>query len=168
MVTEWRSAFPIGAYICDTVDLLYKEDQPNEKEVLHKEEGLSRRRLDADDRRRVANELSKHPPIHRRAKLKIMSCTINGKIAPPAVKLADAVSIGDKVLSVFRRWLPYGFHAKMSSPIKTIPEARYHSGRENCVRCRVYLPAHSDSRTTTAAPTGAHLLLSILRAVPLS
>ena len=61
MVTEWRSAFPIGAYICDTVDLLYKEDQPNEKEVLHKEEGLSRRRLDADDRRRVANELSKHP-----------------------------------------------------------------------------------------------------------
>ena len=61
MVTEWRSAFPIGAYICDTVDLLYKEDQPNEKQVLHNEEGLSRRRLDADDRRRVANDLSKHP-----------------------------------------------------------------------------------------------------------
>ena len=61
MVTERRSAFPIGAYICDTVDLLYKEDQPNGKEVLHKEEGLSRRRLDADDRRWVANELSKHP-----------------------------------------------------------------------------------------------------------
>ena len=45
MVTEWISAFPIGAYICDTVDLLYEEDQPNEKEVLHKEEGFSRRRL---------------------------------------------------------------------------------------------------------------------------
>ena len=61
MVTEWRSAFPIGAYICDTVDLLYKEDKPNQKEVLHNEEGLSRRRIDGDDRRRVANELSKHP-----------------------------------------------------------------------------------------------------------
>ena len=93
--------------------------------------------------------------------MKIMSCTINGKIAQPAVKLADAVSIGDKMLNVFRRWLPSGFHAKMYSPIKTIPEARYQSGRENGVRCRVYLPAHSDSRTTTAAPTGAHLLLSI-------
>ena len=59
MVTEWFSAFPIGPYICDTVDILYEEDQPNEKEVLHKEEGLSRRRLNADDRRRVAKELSK-------------------------------------------------------------------------------------------------------------
>ena len=48
--------------------------------------------------------------------MKIMSCTINGKFAPPAVNVADAVSIGDKMLSVFRRSLPSGFHAKMSSP----------------------------------------------------
>ena len=41
-------------------DLLYEEDQPNKKEVLHREEGLSRRRLESDDRRRVANELGKH------------------------------------------------------------------------------------------------------------
>ena len=34
-VTEWVSALPTGAYISDTVDLLYEEDQPNEKEVLH-------------------------------------------------------------------------------------------------------------------------------------
>ena len=57
--------------------------------------------------------------------MKIMSCTINGKIAPPAVKLADAVSIGDKMFRVFRRWLPSGFHAKMYSPIKTIPESAW-------------------------------------------
>ena len=160
MVTEWRSAFPIGFYVCDTVDLLYKEDQPNEKEVLHKEEGLSRRRLDADDRRRVANELSKHPhPQEGQGEDNVLynqwqncfSCSECG----------SCVSIGDKMLSVFRRWLPSGFHAKMSSPIKTIPEARYQSGRGNCVRCRVYLTAHSDGRTTTAALTGADLLLSI-------
>ena len=55
MATEWLSAFPIGVHIRDTVDLLYEEDQPNEKEVLNKEEGLGRRHFDADDRRRVAN-----------------------------------------------------------------------------------------------------------------
>ena len=50
-VTEWLIASPIVAY---------EEDQPHEKEVLHNGEGLSRYRLDADNRRRVANELSKH------------------------------------------------------------------------------------------------------------
>ena len=121
MVTEWISAFPIGAYICDTVDLLHEEDQPNEKEVLHKEEGFSRRRLDADDRRRVANELCKHShPLEGRGEDNVLYNIVNGKIAPPAVNVADAVSIGDKMLSVFRKSHPSGFHAKMSSPVKTM------------------------------------------------
>ena len=121
MVTEWFSAFPIGAYICDTVDLLYEEDQPNEKEVLHKVEGLSRRRLDADDRRRVANELCNHShPLEGRGEDNVLYNIGNGKIDPPAVNVADAVSIGDKMLSVFRKSLPSGFHAKMSSPVKTM------------------------------------------------
>ena len=121
MVTKWISAFPIGAYICDTVDLLYEEDQPNEKEVLHKEEGFSIRRLDADDRRRVANELSKHPHAQEgHGEDNILYNIANGKIAPPAVNVADAVSIGYKMLSVFRKSLPSSFHAKMSSPVKTM------------------------------------------------
>ena len=36
------------------------------------------------------------------------------------MNVADAVSIGDNTLSVFRRSLPSGFHAKMSSPVKTM------------------------------------------------
>ena len=67
------SAFPIGACICDTVDLLYEEDQPNEKEVLHKEEGLSRRHLMIGVEYPTS---SANIPIHWRAKVKIMSCTI--------------------------------------------------------------------------------------------
>ena len=121
------------AYICDTVDLLYEEDQLNEKEVLQNEEGLSRRCLDADDRRRVANDLSKHcHPLEGQGDDNVLYNIINGKIAPPVVNVAYAVSTGDKMFSVFRR--------------------------ENCVRCPVYVPAHSDGRTTTAAPTGADLL----------
>ena len=60
--TEWLSAFPIGAYICDNVELLCEEDQPNEKEVLHKEEGLSRRHLDADDRRQSSQRAQQTVP----------------------------------------------------------------------------------------------------------
>ena len=36
------------------------------------------------------------------------------------MNVADAVSIGDKMLSMFRRSLPSGFHATMSSPVKTM------------------------------------------------
>ena len=162
MVTEWLSVFPIAAYICDTVDLLYEEDQPNEKEVLHKEEGLSRRRFDADDRRRVANELCKHShPLEGRGEDNVLYNIVNDKIAPPAVNVADAVSIGDKMLSVFRKSLPPGFHAKMSSPVNTMEYLkRSVKVGEKTVRCRVYLPAHSDGRTTTTSPTGADILLS--------
>ena len=99
--TERGSAFPIGAYICDTVDLRYEEDQPNENEVLRKEEGLSRRRPDADDRRRVANELSKHPhPQEGQGEDKVLYNIVNGKMSPPAMNVADAVSSGVNVLSV--------------------------------------------------------------------
>ena len=43
-----------------------------------------------------------------------------------------------------------------------LPPRGHGRERGNCDRHRVYLPAHSDGRTTTAAPTGAHLLVSIV------
>ena len=136
-VNEWLSVFHIGAYICDTVDLLYEEDQPNEKDVLHKEEGFSRSHIDADDRRQVANALSKQSqPLEGQGEDNVLYNIVNGKIYPPAVKVADAVSIGDNTLSVFRRSLPSGFHAKMSSPVKTMDYLkRGVKMRENSVRC---------------------------------
>ena len=157
MATEWHCAFHIGVCIRDTVYLLlYKEDQPNEKQVLHKEEGLSRRRFDADDRRRVANELNKHSqPLESQGEDNVLYNIVNGKIAPPAVSVAEAVSSGDNMLSVFHKSLPSGFHANRSSPVKTLPEAQYQSGRENCIRCLVYHPVHYYGRTKTTSPTCA-------------
>ena len=43
-----------------------------------------------------------------------------------------------------------------------LPPRGHGRDRGNCVRLRVYLPAHSDGRTTTTSPTGADLLLSIV------
>ena len=159
-VTEWLSAFAIGAYICSTVDLFCDEDQPNEKEVLHKEEGLSRRRLDADDRRQVANELCKHSqPLEGQGEDNVLCNIVNGKIAPPAGNVADAVSIGDNTLSVFRRSLPSGFHATMSSPVKIMD---YLKRGVKMGEKTVFDAESIFLRILTAAPTGADVLLSIV------
>ena len=65
--------------------------------------------------------LSKHShPLEGHGEDNVLYNIVNGKIAPPAVNVADAVSIGDKMLSVFSRSLPSGFHAKMSSPVNTM------------------------------------------------
>ena len=94
------------ANLCDTVDVLYEEDQPNEKEVLHKEEWCSTRRLGAGDWHRVATELSKHSHrLEGQGEDNVLYNSVNGKIAPHAVTVADAVSIGDNKLSVYRRSL---------------------------------------------------------------
>ena len=99
--------------------------------MLNKGEGLGRCRFDADDRHRVANELSKHShPLEGQGGDNVLYNIVNGKIAPPAVNVVDAVSIGDKMLSVFHRSQPSGFHAEMSSPVKTIPNARYKVGEK--------------------------------------
>ena len=103
--------------------------------MLHKEDGLIRRHLDDDDRRQVANDLSKHSrPLKSQGEDNVLYNIVNGKIAPPAVNVADAVA---DTLSVFRSSLPSGFHANMSSPVRDhgLPEARCQTGRENSVRC---------------------------------
>ena len=92
--------------------------------------------------------------------MKIISCTIiivSGKIAPPAVNVADAVSIGDNTLSVFRRSLPSGFHVKMSSPVKTID---YLKRGVKMGEKTVFDAESIFLRILTAATTGADLLLS--------
>ena len=89
--------------------------------MIHKEDGLRRRRIDAEDRRRVANELSKHSnPLEGQGENIVLYYIVNGNIAPSAVNVADAVSIGDNMSSVFRRSLPSDFHANMSCPVKTM------------------------------------------------
>ena len=128
--------------------------------MLHKEEGFSRRHLDADDWRQVANELSKHSqPLEGQGEDNVLYNIVNGKIAPPAVNVADAVSIGDNTLSVFRRSLPSGFHAKMSSPVKTMD---YLKRGVKMGEKTVFDAESIFLRILTAATTGADLLLSIV------
>ena len=97
---------------------------------------MSRSHIDADDRRQVANALSKQSqPLEGQGEDNVLYNIVNSKMYPPAVKVAYAVSIGDNTLSVFRRSLPSGFHAKISSPVKTMDYLkRGVKMRENSVR----------------------------------
>ena len=67
------------------------------------------------------DELSKHfHPLESQGEDNVLYNTVNCKIAPSAVNVADAGSIEDNMLSAFRRSLPSGFNAKLSSPVKTM------------------------------------------------
>ena len=87
------------------IDYVPLIDQRNHNTLyFHKEDGLSRRRFVADERRRVANELSKHfHPLEGQGEDNVLYNIVNGNFAPPAVNVADAVSIGDKMLKMTRQ-----------------------------------------------------------------
>ena len=78
-------------------------------------------KMDADDRRLILLELSKmsHPQENQSPQLYNIA---NGKICPSdtGVNVAESVDIGEKMVSEFRTSLPSGFHATISSPIKTM------------------------------------------------
>ena len=87
LVTEWINAFPISAYLSDVMGVLYTEEAPSLKvEAKHKEEGWKRRNLDANDRKRIADELSKHSHPLNVDSIALYNIA-NGQVAPD-----DAVS----------------------------------------------------------------------------
>jgi len=70
MVAEWIDSFPVTAYLSDTMAHIYPDSPMKESEdqagasttssgPRHKEKGKKRRKMDADDRRRISLELSK-------------------------------------------------------------------------------------------------------------
>ena len=78
-----------------------------------KEEGINRRKVDTDDRRRISEVLDKcsHPlEIESDVLYKIL----NGQVAPGVVNVSDALSLGALMVIDFRKSLPAGFHAKLT------------------------------------------------------
>ena len=124
LVTEWINAFPISAYLSDDMDVGYTEEAPSLKvEAKHKEEGWKRRNLDADDRKRIADELSKHShslDVDSNALYNIA----NGQVAPDDVNVPDAMRIGEQMVASFEKSLPEGFHGKISIPVKTMEKLK--------------------------------------------
>ena len=50
---------------------------------------------------------------------------MNGQVALKEVNVADALSIGEQTVSLFRNSLPSGFHAEISCPVKTMEQLKH-------------------------------------------
>ena len=124
LVTEWINAFPISAYLCNDMDVRYTEESPSLKvEAKHKKEGWKRRNQDADDRKRIADELSKHShplDVDSNALYNIA----NGQVAPDDVNVPDAMRIGEQMVASYEKSLPEAFHGKISIPVKTMEKLK--------------------------------------------
>ena len=92
------------------MDVLYTEEAPSLKvEAKHKEEGWKRRNLDADDRKKIADELSKHfHPLD--IDFNALYNIANGQVAPDDGNVPDAMRIGEQMVASFKKYLPEGFH----------------------------------------------------------
>ena len=124
-VAEWIDSFLISAYVSDALDHCYSPDQANSSsETPHKEEGIKRRKVDTDDRRRISDELDK---CYYRLGIEndVLYNIVNGKVAPAVVNVSDALALGALMVTDFRKSLPAGFHAKLSSPVKTMEKLKH-------------------------------------------
>ena len=124
-VAEWIDSFPISAYVSDALDHCYSPDQANSScETPHREGCIKRRKVDTDDRRRISEELDKcsHP---MEIESDVLYNIVNGQVAPAVVNVSDALSLGALMVTDFRKSLPAGFHAKLSSPVKTMEKLKH-------------------------------------------
>ena len=99
---------------------LYSEEASSSSaQTKHKEEGEKRRKLDCDDRQRIGAELEKHShPLSINSD--VLYNIVNGQVAPNDVNVSEAVLTGEKMSHSFCNSLPSGFHANISSQMKTL------------------------------------------------
>ena len=50
---------------------------------------------------------------------------VHGQVAPGVVNESDALVLGALMVTAFRKSLPAGFHAKLSSPVKTMKKLKH-------------------------------------------
>ena len=124
-VAEWIDSLPISAYVSDALDHCYSPDQANSSsETPHKDEGIKRRNVDTDDRRRINEELDKcfHP---LEIESDVLYNIVHGQVAPAVVNVSDALSLGALMVTDCRKSIPAGSHAKLSSPVKTMEKLKH-------------------------------------------
>ena len=120
LVTEWINAFPVMAHMSDAMDSLYSEESTdNFSQTKHKEEGSKWQKLDSENLQKIASKLAKHShPLT--VDSPVLYNIINGQIAQEEINVVEAVNIGEKMATAFKNSLPTGFHAKISTPVKTM------------------------------------------------
>ena len=124
LVTEWINAFPVMVHMSDAMDSLYSEESTdNFSQTKHKEEGSKWQKLDSENLQKIASKLAKHShPLTIDSP--VLYNIINGQIAQEEINVVEAVNIGEKMAKAFKNSLPIGFHAKISTPVKTMEKLK--------------------------------------------
>ena len=91
--------------------------------VKHKEEGLRRRRLDADDRAKIKQELTQHTHPFKVVATSPMNI-MNSHIGGSNVNVQDAAELGTEMLRSFYKDLPSGFYDSIRKRVTTMETAK--------------------------------------------
>ena len=129
-VAVWVNSFGVCSHLRIAMESMYlldqTEEQPSEEDAdnsgtskKHKEEGESRRKLDEEDRNKIAYELEKHShPLTEQHDSLYNIC--NGHVAPDTVNVQDALRIGEEQSSEFSLSLSNNFHPTIKKKVKTM------------------------------------------------
>ena len=120
----------LSYHICNTVSLAMGDMFDNEEDgemrgphVKHREEGLRRRRLDADDRAKIKEELKQHTnpfEVAATSPINIM----NGHIGGSNMSVQDAAELGIDMFRSFYNDMPSGFYVSIGKGVTTMETAK--------------------------------------------
>ena len=120
----------LSYHICNTVSLAMDHMFDNEEDgemggphVKHHEEGLRRRRLDADDRAKIKEELTQHTHPFKVVATSPMNI-MNGHIGGSNVNVRDAAELGTEMLRSFYKDMPSGFYNSIRKRVTTMETAK--------------------------------------------
>ena len=120
-VGEWI----LSHHLCNTISLLMDSaydvpaDNDKTKKGAHTEESNNRKKLDAEDRNKIREELKKHrnPILSEQEHL---TNIMNGRIAPREVNVDNALAIGEQMSQKFTAELPDSFHRPIKKEVVTM------------------------------------------------
>ena len=123
-VAGWVLSMHVCTMLSLAMDNMFDDQENNDFDVTtkkHKEEGAKRKVLDAADRKKIQEEISRHPHPLQMSNTSVLLNIVNGLVADDTkVNVHDAVAIGERMAVEFKCNLPTGFHKPIHSKVITM------------------------------------------------
>ena len=122
---EQTASWVLSYHVCNLVSLamdnLFEIEMDDDfgLDDKHKEEGIRRRKLDAEDREKIMIEVGRYPNPLQEPSQHLFNI-VNGQVAGDKVNVHNAVSTGMKMAVDFQGSLPNGFHEPLRKQVTTM------------------------------------------------